>query len=48
MTRTTRSSPPAIYLEAAGARRDIRRAVFAYNHAWWYVDQVLRIAARMK
>ena len=37
----------AIYLEAAGARRDIRRAVFAYNHAWWYVDEVLRIAARM-
>ena len=37
----------AIYLEAAGGRRDIRRAVFAYNHAWWYVDRVLRIAARM-
>jgi soluble lytic murein transglycosylase-like protein len=38
----------AIYLEAAGGRRDIRRAVFAYNHAWWYVDRVLRIAARMR
>jgi membrane-bound lytic murein transglycosylase B len=37
----------AAYLEAAGGRRDIRRAVFAYNHAWWYVDRVLRIAARM-
>src|SRR5262249_8511646 len=34
-------------LEPAGGRRDIRRAVFAYNHAWWYVDRVLRIAARM-
>ena len=38
----------AAYLEAAGGRRDIRRAVFAYNHAWWYVDRVLRIAARMR
>ena len=38
----------AIYLEASGARRDIRRALFSYNHAWWYVDQVLRIAAGMR
>jgi Transglycosylase SLT domain len=31
----------ARYLEAAGARTDIRKAVFAYNHASWYVDSVL-------
>ncbi len=31
----------ARYLAAAGAQTDIRRAVFAYNHANWYVDSVL-------
>ena len=31
----------ARYLKAAGADRDIRAAVFAYNHADWYVDSVL-------
>jgi hypothetical protein len=31
----------ARYLKAAGADTDIRRAVFAYNHANWYVDSVL-------
>ncbi|HEX5618884.1 MAG TPA: lytic murein transglycosylase [Solirubrobacteraceae bacterium] len=31
----------ARYLKAAGADSDIRRAVFAYNHADWYVDSVL-------
>jgi hypothetical protein len=31
----------ARYLKAAGAATDIRRAVFAYNHADWYVDSVL-------
>jgi Transglycosylase SLT domain/Peptidase family M23 len=31
----------ARYLRAAGAESDIRRAVFAYNHADWYVDSVL-------
>jgi murein DD-endopeptidase MepM/ murein hydrolase activator NlpD len=31
----------ARYLRAAGADTDIRRAVFAYNHADWYVDSVL-------
>jgi murein DD-endopeptidase MepM/ murein hydrolase activator NlpD len=35
----------ARYLAAAGAERDLPRAVFAYNHAWWYVEQVLRLAA---
>jgi len=32
----------AAYLRAAGAPGDLPRAVFAYNHAWWYVDLVLR------
>ena len=31
----------ARYLKAAGAETDIRKAVFAYNHANWYVDSVL-------
>src|SRR4051812_29696112 len=34
----------ARYLRAAGAGRDIREALFAYNHADWYVDSVLRRA----
>ncbi|MBI4171587.1 MAG: lytic murein transglycosylase, partial [Actinobacteria bacterium] len=35
----------ARYLAAAGGRFDLQRAVFAYNHAQWYVDQVLQLAA---
>jgi hypothetical protein len=31
----------ARYLRAAGADQDLRRAIFAYNHADWYVDSVL-------
>jgi murein DD-endopeptidase MepM/ murein hydrolase activator NlpD len=31
----------ARYLKAADADQDVRRAVFAYNHADWYVDSVL-------
>jgi hypothetical protein len=31
----------ARYLRAAGADRDLGRAVYAYNHAEWYVDAVL-------
>jgi murein DD-endopeptidase MepM/ murein hydrolase activator NlpD len=31
----------ARYLKAAGADRDIKRAIFAYNHANWYVDSVM-------
>ncbi len=31
----------ARYLRAAGAEQDIRKAIFAYNHADWYVDSVL-------
>jgi len=29
------------YLKAAGYEKDARRAVFAYNHAGWYVDSVM-------
>ncbi len=36
----------ANYLRASGAPRDWRRALFAYNHAQWYVDDVLEQAAR--
>ncbi len=31
----------ARYLKAAGGDKDIRRAIFAYNHAGWYVDSVM-------
>jgi murein DD-endopeptidase MepM/ murein hydrolase activator NlpD len=31
----------ARYLKAAGAEKDVRQAVFSYNHAWWYVDSVM-------
>src|SRR3954464_4323489 len=31
----------ARYLRAAGAQQDLHRAIFAYNHAEWYVDSVL-------
>jgi hypothetical protein len=34
----------ARYLNAAGGTQDIRRGLFAYNHATWYVNEVLRIA----
>lgn len=35
----------ARYLAAAGARTDLARAIFAYNRAQWYVDDVLGLAA---
>ncbi len=31
----------ARYLRAAGGDRNIRQAIFSYNHADWYVDEVL-------
>ena len=31
----------ARYLKAAGGGEDLREAIFAYNHAGWYVDSVL-------
>ena len=34
----------ARYLAAAGAPTDLHRAVFAYNHADWYVNEVLSLA----
>jgi hypothetical protein len=35
----------ARYLKAAGADQDVRQAIFAYNHADWYVDSVLMRAS---
>ena len=34
----------ARYLRAAGGDKDIRQAIFSYNHADWYVDEVLLYA----
>ncbi len=34
----------ANYLQAAGGEEDLPRAIFAYNHADWYVDEVLLYA----
>jgi murein DD-endopeptidase MepM/ murein hydrolase activator NlpD len=34
----------ARYLAACGGATDISRAVFGYNHAQWYVDEVLQLA----
>jgi murein DD-endopeptidase MepM/ murein hydrolase activator NlpD len=34
----------ARYLAASGGRSDISGAVFSYNHAQWYVDEVLGLA----
>ncbi len=31
----------ARYLKAAGGDKDIRNAIYAYNHATWYVDSVM-------
>ncbi len=35
----------ARYLRASGAPGDYRDAIYAYNHAWWYVAEVERWAA---
>lgn len=37
----------ANYLRASGAPLDWRKALFAYNHANWYVDKVLEEAERL-
>ena len=47
-----RSAPDAIhaaanYLRHLGAPKDWRRALFGYNHADWYVNEVLREAQRL-
>ena len=34
----------ARYLDAAGASTDLPRAIFAYNHAGWYVNEILSVA----
>jgi len=34
----------AYYLAASGGRSNLPRAIYAYNHAWWYVDEVLTLA----
>ncbi len=36
----------ARYLCASGAGQDLRKAIFAYNHADWYVAEVVQLAAR--
>ena len=43
-----RDAIPAMarYLCDHGAAQDLRRAIYAYNHADWYVNEVLAIAAR--
>jgi hypothetical protein len=38
----------ANYLHAAGAPGDYRSAIFAYNHAGWYVAEVQRWAAKYR
>jgi hypothetical protein len=35
----------ANYLRASGAPANYREAIYAYNHAWWYVAEVQRWAA---
>ncbi len=37
----------ARYLQAAGAQTDLSKALFAYNHADWYVTSVLQRAQRL-
>src|SRR5712691_9473509 len=34
----------ARYLAASGGQQDIARAIFSYNHADWYVNEVLQLA----
>jgi hypothetical protein len=38
----------ALYLRAAGIASDVRKAIYAYNHAEWYVDDVLKAAEKYK
>ena len=38
----------ANYLRACGAPADYPRAVYGYNHAWWYVADVLSWARRYR
>ena len=34
----------ARYLAASGGQSDVARSIFSYNHAQWYVDEVLQLA----
>ena len=43
-TRSTRSAPRPATCAPPAARRTCARAIFAYNHADWYVDEVLLYA----
>ena len=43
-TRSTPSTRPPATSPRRAARADIRRAVFSYNHADWYVNEVLQLA----
>jgi hypothetical protein len=36
----------ANYLRACGAPADYPQAIYGYNHAWWYVADVLAWARR--
>jgi Transglycosylase SLT domain len=38
----------ANYLRASGAPSDYKKAIFAYNHASWYVEEVERWAAKYR
>ncbi|WP_228645230.1 NlpC/P60 family protein [Microtetraspora sp. AC03309] len=38
----------ARHLCASGVDHDVRQALFAYNHSWEYVDQVLAVAERYR
>jgi len=38
----------ANYLRASGAPADYSQAIWAYNHAWWYVADVLAFARRYR
>ena len=48
MTPRTRSRPPRATCVASGAPDDYHAALFAYNHAEWYVAQVLAKAAEYR
>lgn len=38
----------ANYLSISGYKKDVRRAIWAYNHADWYVNNVINTAMRIK
>ncbi|WP_242486216.1 lytic transglycosylase domain-containing protein [Peribacillus sp. TH24] len=38
----------ANYLSKSGYKKDIRKAIWHYNHAEWYINDVLEIAGRIK